>query len=137
MELATTRFDRSSGKGGQHVNKTNSKATTSWQLSSIAQLLPPMIVKELRSSRYYSKNSDALIIQSQEGRVQRDNEEDCHNKLHQHIAEIAKKVIPGETTAETKEKHAKQEKAANNARLRVKKQHSDKKQSRSGRSADY
>lgn len=67
-----------------------------------------MIFKELRASRYYSKNSDALIIQSQEGRVQRDNEDDCHQKLHHHILDIAKKVIPGETTAETKEKHAKQ-----------------------------
>ena len=88
--------------------RTNSKATTSWSLSSIAQHLPPMIVKELRASRYYSKNSDALIIQSQEGRVQRDNEEDTHRKLQYHIVDIAKKIIPGETTAETKEKHAKQ-----------------------------
>ncbi len=66
-----------------------------------------MIVKELRASRYYSKNSDSLVIASQEGRVQRDNEENCHEKLHSHIADIATRKIPGETTEETKEKHAK------------------------------
>lgn len=67
-----------------------------------------MIAKELRASRYYSKNSDSLTIASQEGRVQRDNEDDCHQKLYAHIADIAKQIIPGETTEATKERVAKQ-----------------------------
>lgn len=88
-------------------SRTNSKATATWPVSKIADHVPPMIIKELRASRYYSRNSDALVIASQEGRVQRDNEEDCHEKLYSHIMDIAKRIIPGETDPETKEKHAK------------------------------
>ena len=66
-----------------------------------------MIIKELRASRYYSRNSDSLVIASQEGRVQRANEEDCHEKLHSHIMDIAKRIIPGEPDPEKQEKHAK------------------------------
>ncbi|KFY37908.1 hypothetical protein V494_04593 [Pseudogymnoascus sp. VKM F-4513 (FW-928)] len=107
--LAQTRFDRSSGKGGQHVNKTNSKATSAWQVKSLAAHVPAMVTKELRASRYYSRNSDSLTIASQEGRVQRDNEDNCHEKLYEHIRDIAKRIIPGETSEAAKEKAAKQE----------------------------
>ena len=64
-----------------------------------------MIIKELRTSRYYSRNSDTLVIASQEGRVQRENEEGCHEKLYAHIADIAKRVIPGETDPEIGRAH--------------------------------
>ena len=65
-----------------------------------------MIVKELRASRYYSRNSDSLVIASQEERAQRNNEENCHKKLHAYIMDVAKRVIPGETDPETTKKHA-------------------------------
>ncbi|KFY70015.1 hypothetical protein V499_09544 [Pseudogymnoascus sp. VKM F-103] len=136
-DLAQTRFDRSSGKGGQHVNKTNSKATSAWQIKSIAPYVPAMVTKELRASRYYSKNSDCLTIASQEGRVQRDNEDNCHEKLYEHIADIAKRIIPGETSEAAKAKAAKQKKIGNAIRLQSKKEHSMKKQSRSSKGGDY
>ncbi|KFY42092.1 hypothetical protein V495_04670 [Pseudogymnoascus sp. VKM F-4514 (FW-929)] len=135
--LAQTRFDRSSGKGGQHVNKTNSKATSAWPVNSIAPFVPDMVTKELRASRYYSKNSDCLTIASQEGRVQRDNEDNCHEKLYKHIADIAMRIIPGEASEAAKAKAAKQKKIGNSIRLQAKKDHSAKKQSRSSKGGDY
>ena len=67
-----------------------------------------MVAKELRASRYYSRNSDSLTIASQEGRVQRDNEDSCHEKLYVHITDIAKRIIPGETSEASKAKVAEQ-----------------------------
>jgi hypothetical protein len=73
----------------------------------MAKHVPSMIIRELRASRYYSKNSDSLVIASQEGRVQRDNEEDTHQKLYAHIMDIAERIIPGETSELTKARHEK------------------------------
>ena len=67
-----------------------------------------MVAKELRGSRYYARNTDSLTIASQEGRVQSSNEEDCHEKLYEHIMEIAKRIIPGETSEAAKAKAAEQ-----------------------------
>jgi len=131
-KLASVRFDRSSGKGGQHVNTTSSKATCTWTLNSIADYVPRILLPHLRSSTYYAPNSDSLVIQSQAGRKQHDNEIDCHEKLYRLLRDASKKVIPGEISPEQKAKVEELQKLKNMARLRLKKEHSAKKQARRG-----
>jgi peptidyl-tRNA hydrolase ICT1 len=106
--IAIVTFSRSSGAGGQHVNRTSSKATLTIPVSSLAKHLPPLVTEQLRDkSRYYAKNSDTLVISGQESRVAAKNEEDCWEKLSEHVQETAQKAVPGETSKETKDKWAK------------------------------
>jgi peptidyl-tRNA hydrolase ICT1 len=119
-KLAHVRFDRSSGAGGQNVNKSvyfsnlisyheskliglyrvATKATCSWPIAALEELLPPMVFSGLRSSRYYAANSQSLIISSQRTRKQKENEEDCHEKLADEIKDLSRQLIPGETSVE-------------------------------------
>jgi len=137
--LAKVRFDRSSGKGGQHVNTTSSKATCTWPLSTMLSHVPKILHPALRSSNYYAHSSDSLVIQAQTSRKQHENENECHERLYQLLRDISKRLIPGETSKEQHAKVHQMQKAENTARLRMKKQHSDKKKSRGsgGRGGDY
>ncbi|KAL1986626.1 hypothetical protein VTN96DRAFT_6004 [Rasamsonia emersonii] len=128
-------FSRSSGPGGQNVNKVNSKATLRVPFSSLLPLVPRILHQELRSSRYATERTDCLVIQSDESRKQSSNVESCFEKLHNLLETTAKAVIPGETSEEQKERVKKLQKAEKEARLRLKKLHSSKKSSR--RSSSY
>ncbi|KLU84728.1 hypothetical protein MAPG_03767 [Magnaporthiopsis poae ATCC 64411] len=59
-----TTYSRSSGPGGQHVNKTESKATTSWPLYVLLAKLPKALHNGVRGSRYYVQGSDSISISS-------------------------------------------------------------------------
>ncbi|KAL1975616.1 hypothetical protein VTN31DRAFT_4008 [Thermomyces dupontii] len=128
-------FSRSSGPGGQNVNKVNTKATLRIPLSSLLPLVPSILHQELRSCRYVATRTDSIVIQSDESRKQSSNVESCFEKLHQLIEETARAVIPGETSEEQREKVKKLQKAEKEARLKAKKLHSSKKASR--RSSKY
>ena len=67
-------------------------------------LLPVVLHPEIRSSRYYAANSNALVIQSDESRKQTDNIHGCYRKLHQLIVDAGKSAVPGETSEEQKER---------------------------------
>ncbi|KAL1621997.1 hypothetical protein SLS56_008941 [Neofusicoccum ribis] len=130
-------FSRSSGPGGQNVNKVSSKATLRVPLDALLPLLPALLHQEVRSSRYHAANSNALVIQSDDSRKQTDNVHACFRKLHQLILDAGKTAVPGETSEEQKERVRKLEKAGNEARLKMKKVHSSKKSARKGGSPDY
>lgn len=171
-------FSRSSGPGGQNVNKSvsplvqqyqywidanwemrgnrvNSKATLKVPLDALLPLVPRLIHRPLRTSRYAAERAQCLIIQSDEERKQSSNVESCFDKLYQLLQSSAKEVIPGETSQEqrnrvqklyvhffhgsdrahlTKGKH--RQRAQNEGRIKDKKQHSDKKSSRRGSKYD-
>ncbi|KAH7055794.1 peptidyl-tRNA hydrolase domain-containing protein [Macrophomina phaseolina] len=130
-------FSRSSGPGGQNVNKVSSKATLRVPLDRLLPLLPAVLHNEIRSSRYYAANSHALVIQSDDSRKQTDNVHACFRKLHQLIVDAGRSAVPGETSEEQKERVQKLEKASNEARLRTKKFNSSKKSARKGGNPDY
>ncbi|KAF9638216.1 putative peptidyl-trna hydrolase domain-containing protein [Lasiodiplodia theobromae] len=130
-------FSRSSGPGGQNVNKVSSKATLRVPLDALLPLLPAVLHQEIRSSRYFAANSHALVIQSDDSRKQTDNLHACYRKLHQLIVDAGKSAVPGETSEEQKERVRKLEKASNEARLKTKKFNSGKKSARKGGSPDY
>jgi ribosome-associated protein len=78
-------YARSSGKGGQSVNKTNTKATLVWNLNDSASL--DIAHKKRFKERYSSQISEdgSIVIHSQSHRTQTLNKEECIKKLNQMI----------------------------------------------------
>ena len=80
-------YARSSGPGGQNVNKLNTKAEIRFHVNS-ADWLPVAVRSRLQQyqSNKISKDGE-LIITSQEHRTQAKNKDDCLDKLKEMIAE--------------------------------------------------
>jgi ribosome-associated protein len=83
-------FARSSGPGGQNVNKVNTKVTLSWNIdesNSISHFVKKRFVSEF--TRFIT--SEGLVkITSQKYRVQSRNIADCIMKLHELLKEVEK-----------------------------------------------
>ena len=81
-------FSRSSGPGGQNVNKVNSKVTLHWNIESSPHL--PVAVRERFKAKYGHRiNADGdVVIYSQRNRDQIRNREDCLEKLRQLILSV-------------------------------------------------
>ncbi|MCJ1309997.1 hypothetical protein MMC25_003658 [Agyrium rufum] len=130
--LCETSFSRSSGPGGQNVNRTNSKATLRISLKDLLPLVPGILHQSIRDSRYYASSSDALVIQADSNRKQGDNVEQCFAKLEDLIKSAARQTIPGETSVEQAEKVKKLQRRSDSARRKMKSTHSSKKSARRG-----
>ncbi len=82
-------FSRSSGPGGQNVNKVNTKATLRWDVASTASLPPGVRERFLaRFARRITQRGE-LVITSQRFRDQARNVADCLEKLRAMLAEVA------------------------------------------------
>ena len=81
-------FARSSGPGGQNVNKVNTKAQLRWNARE-STILPPA-VKARFLNRYANRMTadGEMIIASQRHRSQEQNIADCYQKLREMILEI-------------------------------------------------
>ncbi|ORY58880.1 uncharacterized protein BCR38DRAFT_460719 [Pseudomassariella vexata] len=132
-----TSYSRSSGPGGQHVNKTESKATTVWPVEELAKGLPKVLQSGLRSSKYYTSGNDSITIQAQTQRSRSANTNENFQKLAEELQQIYRKLVPGATSDKKMMKYEALEKAFHESRIRSKKQHSAKKASRKGSSGDY
>ncbi|KAF2085426.1 peptidyl-tRNA hydrolase domain-containing protein [Saccharata proteae CBS 121410] len=130
--LCDISFSRSSGPGGQNVNKVSSKATLRITLSQLLPLLPRLLHSEVVKSRYCTTKTSDVVIQSDDSRKQNDNVQSSLAKLHRMIAEAGEKVVPGETSDAQKERVKNLYKAANASRLKAKKHQSSKKSARRG-----
>ena len=82
-------FARSSGPGGQNVNKVSSKATLRWPMHQSPSLSPSVRTRFL--ARFGSKltTEGELLITSQRYRDQGRNVADCIEKLRVMLAEVA------------------------------------------------
>ncbi|KAH6686874.1 peptidyl-tRNA hydrolase domain-containing protein [Plectosphaerella plurivora] len=127
-----TTFARSSGPGGQHVNKTETKAITVWPVGELLAILPRLMHPGIRTSKYYTARSNALTFQDQTHRSRTSNTDENVEKLFEEVDRIYQEAVPAETSPEKAKKHAKIAKAFNEARIKQKKLHSAKKQSRKG-----
>jgi ribosome-associated protein len=83
-------FVRSSGPGGQNVNKVNSKAVLRWSVAMSAGL--PEAVRGRFYARYRSRINDAgeLVLTSERYRDQPRNEDDCRQKLRDMLSAVAR-----------------------------------------------
>lgn len=128
-------YSRSSGPGGQKVNKTSSKATVSleageWLSPQKCYWIPMPIQEQLKTKkiRYETKDS-GLLIQSDTFRSRDMNADECFKKL---LGEVKSKIyFAGEVSQEDKEKWQKLKVVSKERRLLDKKKHSEKKQNRS------
>ncbi|KAI0261099.1 hypothetical protein BC834DRAFT_830694 [Gloeopeniophorella convolvens] len=125
VELA---FSRSSGPGGQNVNKLNTKATVRCALDSI--WIPLWSQGVLQESSYFVKSSRSILMTSSIHRSQALNVEDCLSKVRTHcllndsniwlitaqlhalICDAASKPIQNEPSEEQKERVRGLERAA-------------------------
>ncbi|KAL2399834.1 hypothetical protein ABEF93_001733 [Exophiala dermatitidis] len=135
-DIGEVSYSRSSGPGGQNVNKVNSKAQLRVPVARLLPLIPPILHQGILASRYYAESSSSLVVQADESRKQQANKETCFRKLAQLIMDEYKRAVPGETTDVQKKKVEGLQKAENEARLKKKKLHSSKKQSRSKSNMD-
>lgn len=115
-------FVRSSGPGGQNVNKVNTKAVLRWPVEATESL--PEDVRERFISAYRRRLNDQgqLVVSSQRYRDQRRNVNDCLEKLRAMVARVAKPPRIRKKTRPTA--------AAVARRLEQKQKQSQKKQAR-------
>ncbi|MBK24779.1 MAG: aminoacyl-tRNA hydrolase [Halobacteriovorax sp.] len=83
-------FSRSSGAGGQNVNKVNTKVSLRWNINKSSSL--PKTAKDRFYKKFKRRISDGgvVILHSQRYRSQARNIADCIEKLHEMIEAIAK-----------------------------------------------
>lgn len=87
MDRIEFAYARSSGPGGQNVNKLNTKAEVRFHVDS-ADWLPVEVRQRLTQYQANKVSKDGyIIVTSQENRTQGKNKEDCLDKLRQMIAE--------------------------------------------------
>lgn len=122
------RVSRSSGAGGQHVNKTSSRVEISWSVLG-SRALDEAQRERLREKLSSRLTSDGTIrVVASDTRSQTRNRELAETRLAELIARSL--IIP------KKRKATKPTKAAKEARLEAKRRHSSKKRERSERSFD-
>lgn len=117
-------FARSSGPGGQNVNKVNSKATLRW--TPAENFLSPGAWRRFQrlAQRFFTVDG-TVVIQSQEHRDQAQNIEACERKLRIMIRQA---LVPPKPRVATKPTAA-----SRRRRLNEKKQLGEKKQRRNFR----
>jgi len=116
-------FSRSSGAGGQNVNKVNTRAELRFdvmQSSSLSEGQRQLLLDNLAQRL---TQDGVLIINSDRHRTQGRNREDCLERLTTLLADALKPPPP-------KRKPTRPGRAAKRRRLDAKKRHSDKKTSR-------
>ena len=111
---------RSSGPGGQNVNKVNSKVTLKVDLAN-SQILSPE-QKQFLLGKFSSRvtNAGVLVLSSQDQRSQAENKEEVLRKLDQ--------LLHKAFTPVKKRKKTRPTKASKEARVKAKKKQSEKKQ---------
>lgn len=116
------RTSRSSGAGGQHVNKTSSRVELSWNIAQARSLSDEQ--RERLLARLASRVSEegAIRVVASDTRSQLRNRETAERRLGETIARAL--------VVQKKRRPTKRPRAANEARLTTKKKHSDKKRER-------
>lgn len=122
LDELTFTFVRSSGPGGQNVNKVNTKAVLRWAVAASERL--PEAVKQRFLEKYRRRitNEGELVMTSQRYRDQQKNADDCREKLREMLASVA--------TAPKTRKKTRPSKGAKERRLQEKRVTSSRKQQR-------
>lgn len=91
-------FARSSGPGGQNVNKVNTKATLIWNMSESNVLDAPIAARLRALAANRITEAGELQITCQTHREQSGNVRACRERLRQLILEALKPPIPRKPT---------------------------------------
>ncbi len=126
LHIPLTEFDlhfaRSSGPGGQNVNKVNSKVVLYWEVSASPSLPEPVRQRFIARYKHRFTEDGVLVLGSDRFRDQRRNIDDCLEKLGQMLAEVLTPPKPRRPTKPTK--------GSKERRLTGKREQSAKKQNR-------
>ncbi len=115
-------FSRSSGPGGQNVNKVNSKAHLRWEIVATRCLSPEIKERVLALNQRRITAEGDLLISSQRSRDQWRNVEDCLDKLRE--------LLRGALVRPKKRRKTKPTRASVHRRLEDKKVQSARKERR-------
>ena len=115
-------FSRSSGPGGQNVNKVNTKVTLHWSVESSPNLPEGVRERFLAQFRRRINRQGQLVITSQRFRDQGRNVADCMEKLREMVMSVRFAPKPRKASRPTR--------ASKERRLRSKRANSEKKRGR-------
>ncbi|ODN77818.1 hypothetical protein L202_04939 [Cryptococcus amylolentus CBS 6039] len=122
---------RSSGPGGQHVNKTESKVTLRCELDqAVGQWLPKFVMPALVKSPYYHPSPPCILVSSQKERHAPLNHATALGEISRIISQAAKSLIINPTSPQQKARVKDLERREKAKRMELKKRHSMKKASR-------
>lgn len=100
-------YSRSSGPGGQNVNKRDTKVTLSWNVDRSRVLSEEQkVIIRRRLARYITKEGN-IVLYDQESRYQEVNKERVMNKLNEMISQTLrrkKKRIPTKPSKKSEER---------------------------------
>jgi len=128
-------FSRSSGPGGQNVNKVNTKATL--RCPANAAWIPLWALPDLFQSPYYVASTHSILINSSVHRSQSQNIDECLLKLHTLILASTLNRIKSAPSERQKKKVEDLVKAEKARRRTEKIRRSSVKQARSGRGGRF
>lgn len=115
-------FSRSSGAGGQNVNKLNTKVIMYWKMNETQSVSPSVLERFKARYANYILEDGTVQLQSQKTRTQKANIDDCIDKLHTMLNSV---LVPPKIRRPTKPKRS-----AVLKRLNTKKKDSEKKRLR-------
>ena len=115
-------FVRSSGPGGQNVNKLNTKAVLRWSVRSSAALPDDVRERFLKRFQHRVTAEGDFLLSSQRFRDQRQNQRDCLEKLREMLSAVA---VPPKPRKPTKPTRSSRQRRRTDKRI-----HGQKKQSR-------
>ncbi|MDP6466515.1 MAG: alternative ribosome rescue aminoacyl-tRNA hydrolase ArfB [Pirellulaceae bacterium] len=115
-------YSRSSGPGGQNVNKVNTKVTLHWSVSSSSSVPEDVRGRFVEKFRRRINNKGQLVVVSQRFRDQGRNVGDCLAKLREMLSSVA--------IAPKARKATRPSRASRERRLQAKQRTSDKKRGR-------
>ncbi|XP_053269947.1 peptidyl-tRNA hydrolase ICT1, mitochondrial isoform X3 [Pleuronectes platessa] len=128
VERLTVSYSRSSGPGGQHVNKVSTKAEVRFHVKTADWIQEDVRQKIFEKNQNRINKAGELLVTSELSRSQHRNLSDCVQKISAIVAEASKK--PREPTAEDVAVRVARLEKRNKERLKQKKIHSTIKHSR-------
>uniref|UniRef100_A0A1A8P9Z0 Large ribosomal subunit protein mL62 n=2 Tax=Nothobranchius rachovii TaxID=451742 RepID=A0A1A8P9Z0_9TELE len=122
VDRLTVSYSRSSGPGGQHVNKVSTKAEVRFHVHTADWIPQDVRQKILEKNKNRINKAGELLVTSETSRSQQRNLSDCIQKISSIIAEASEK--PHEATAEESAVRAARLEKRNKERLKEKRIHS-------------